>query len=197
MFNSSLIGISIELNGGNYGYDQPLVKACREFHLDIIRTELEMWQDQDASDESFIERFAVAFPPGFLRRDLLRAKNVIYDLFDIAVSDTLRLQLTPIYTYVMYHLIEGWFLIWDDEELNVPRGLKTYLRKKHASKDMTDTVVRWFTDRDFCLNDFIESYNGDYVSADFAETIAGMYLDDAQGETKLEIMRVTIAEFYE
>lgn len=130
MFNSSLIDISIELNGGSYNYDQPLVKACREFHLDIIRSELE---DQDSSDEVFFERFADDFPPGFIRRDLQRAKNVLYDLYDIGVSD-IRFKLTPIYTYVMYRLIQDWFIVWEDAALKVPRGIKTYLRIMHSRK---------------------------------------------------------------
>lgn len=199
MFNSSLINISIELNNGMYHYDQPLVNACREFHVEIIRTELEMWNDEGGSDEAFIERFADDFPPGFMRRDLQRAKNILYDLYDIAISDTPRLQLIPIYTFVMYRLIEDWFIVWEDldETIVVPRGLKTYLRKMHASKCDFETVVSWFANGKYCVNDFAETYNGDYVSIDFAEEIAGMYLYDEYGGVKLTILGVTIDEFFD
>lgn len=144
MFNSSaIIGISIQLNGGKYSSNCPLVKACHELNLNIIRTEIEMWQDQSGSDDGFIERFSSVFPRGFIRRDIRRAKNIIYDLYDIAVSEVLRLELSPIYTYVMYRLIEEWFEGWDGEEdmIYVPRGLKTYLRQHHISKGDYETVV--------------------------------------------------------
>lgn len=199
MFNSSLINISIELNNGMYHYDQPLVKACREFHLEIIRTELEMWNDEDCSDEAFIERFSDDFPPGFLRRDLERAKDILYDLYDIAKSDTLRLQLTPIYTFVMYRLIKDWFTVCcdNDDVIIIPRGLKTYLRKMHVAKNDYETFINWFTNGKECVDDFAEIYNSDYVSIDFVEEIAGMYLDDEYGVVKLTMLGVTIDEFFD
>lgn len=131
MFNSCLIALSTELNNGTFQKDDFLVDACREYHLSIIRTELEMWQDQGGSDETFMERFESAFPPGFIRRDLCEAKNVIYDLYDIANSTIIRYELKPIYTYVMYQLVEEWPEYWSDNmECLVPKGLKAYLKKK-------------------------------------------------------------------
>ena len=45
--------------------------------------------------------------------------------------------------------------------------------------------------------DFEETYNGDYVSAGFAELVAGIYLDDTMASTKLNMLRVTIDEFFD
>ena len=200
MFNSSLlIKTSIELNDGKYSSEDPLVKACRDFFLDVIRTEIEMWQDQGGTDKDFIDRFDVVFPKGFIRRDIERAKNVIFDLYDIAISPVLRFDLSPINNFVMYGLIEGWFLAWEGnkEMLCVLRGLKTYLRKKKVSGRDAEIILDWFTDNHVCLNDFVETYNGDYISERFAEEVAGMYLSEGANAFGLRVLRVTIDEFFD
>lgn len=200
MFNSSIIiSISIQLNGGQYSSNCPLVKACHELHLNIIRTEIKMWKDQSGSDDCFLERFDSVFPRGFIRRDIERAKNILYDLYDIAISPVLRFELSPIYTYVMYKLIEEWFDCWDGEKdmIYVPRGIKTYLRQHHISKDDYETVISWFTNGFVCANDFAETYNGDYVSLRFAEEVAGMYLKGGANAFGLRALRVTIDEFFD
>jgi len=200
MFNSSvIIRISIKLNDGKYSSNCPLVKACRDLHLNIVRTEIEMWKDQSGSDDYFIERFSGVFPRGFIRRDIERAKNIIYDLYDIAVSTVLRSELSPIYTYVMYRLIEEWFEGWagEKEMIYVPRGLKTYLRQNHISQDDYEAVISWFTNGISCSNDFAETYNADYISIQFAEEIAGMYLDGGGNSFGLQVLGVTIDEFFD
>lgn len=200
MFNSSLlIKTSIDLNDGKYSSKDPLVKACHDFYLDVIRTEIEMWQDQGGTDNDFVDRFSDVFPHGFIRRDIERAKNVMFDLYDIAVSPVLRFDLSPINTYVMYGLIEGWFLTWkgDKEMLCVPRGLKTYLRKKKISGRDAEIILSWFTDDVVCLNDFTETYNGDYISERFAEEVASMYLAEGANAFGLQVLRVTIDEFFD
>lgn len=80
-------------------------RACQQFHLDMLVTEVEMWKDSSGSDANFVERFESVFPPGYLRRNLQGAKGVIYDLLDILRSDIVRNELKPIYTYVMFHII--------------------------------------------------------------------------------------------
>jgi len=107
MFNSlMLISTSIELNGGKYSCKDPLVQSCYNFYLDIIRTEIELWQDVGDTDKAFVDRFKDVFPHGFIRRDIEKAKNVIYDLYDIALSPVIRFELSPIDTYVLYKLVE-------------------------------------------------------------------------------------------
>ena len=85
MFNSSLlVKTSLDLNDGKFSSKDPLVKACHDFYLDVIRTEIEMWQDQSGSDDCFLERFDSVFPRGFIRRDIERAKNILrYRLVNI------------------------------------------------------------------------------------------------------------------
>lgn len=200
MFNSSLlVKTSLDLNDGKFSSKDPLVKACHDFYLDVIRTEIEMWQDQGGTDKDFAHRFNDVFPRGFIRRDIERAKNVIFDLYDIAVSPVLRFELSPINTYVMYGLIEGWFLAWEDDKemLCVPRGLKTYLRKKKVSGRDAEIILDWFTDNHVCLNDFAETYNGDYISERFAEEVASMYLAEGSNAFGLQMLRVTIDEFFD
>ncbi len=198
MFNSLLlIKTSIDLNDGRYLSEDPLVKAFYDFNLDVIRTGIEMWRDQGGTDKDFADRFDAVFPKGFIRRDIERAKNVVFDLYDIAVSPVLRFDLSPINIYVMYGLIEGWFLTWeeDKEMLCVPRGLKTYLRKKKVSGRDAEIILDWFTDNRVCLNDFAETYNGDYISERFAEEVAGMYLSERANAFGLRVLGVTIDEF--
>lgn len=199
MFNSTLIGISIELNGGEYHSSQPLIKACQEFHLDAILSALELDGFQGGTDENFVEMFSSNFPPGFLRRDLQKARNILYDLYDIAISSVIRYDLAPIYTYVMYSIIEDWLALRKDSEMEkeMPDGLETYLEEIQAPEDLIDTIVCWFTDDWFCADDFAESYNADYVSANFAELIAEMYLDDEDGDEKLDWLDVKVDEFFD
>ena len=75
MFNSSLlVKTALDLNDGKFSSEDPLVKACHDFYLDVIRTEIEMWQDQGGTDKDFADRFNDVFPRGFIRRDIERAK---------------------------------------------------------------------------------------------------------------------------
>jgi len=200
MFNSlMLISTSIELNGGKYSSKDPLVQSCYNFYLDIIRTEIELWQDVGDTDKAFVDRFKDVFPHGFIRRDIEKAKNVIYDLYDIALSPVIRFELSPIDTYVLYKLVEEWFLAWNEEEeiLCVPRGLKTYLRKKKVPSKEIDIIADWFTNINVCLNDFAETYNGDYINERFAEEVAGMYLYEGADAWGLQMLDVTIDEFFD
>lgn len=201
MFNSSLIiETSIQLNNGTFSYDCPLVNACQEMHLDIIRTELEMWKDQGQSDEGFIERFSDVFPKGFVRRDLKRAKNIMYDLFDIANSIVIRFELTPIYIYVMYHLIKEWFECWSDEDeiIYTPQSVIDYLNENKLEEDDYNIIISWFTSGTICTMDFAETYNGgDYVSTYFAEEVAAMYIEDGSNAFRLYALGVTIDNFFD
>lgn len=200
MFNSfRIVKTSIELNSGKFSSNDPLVKALHDLHLDIVRTEIEMWQDQGGTNEAFAEWFDDAFPSGFIRRDIERAKNVIYDLYDIAVSPVLRFELSPINTYVMCELIDRWF---DEDEFAeeryvVPNDLKTYLCGRNISIMDYESVVSWFTNRSSCVNDFIETYNGDYVKSRFIEEVAGFYLSGGRNSPELRMLGVTIDEFFD
>lgn len=200
MFDSETIMITaLELNNGMFVEKDPLIQGLYNLHLDIVRTEIDSWQDMGGTDEDFAECFKDVFPTGFLRRDIQRAKNVLYDLYDIAVSPVLRFELSPVNTYVMHNLIARWFDAWSEDEsiVCVPRGLKTNLRKRGVSKGDLGYIVEWFTNGVTCSNDFAETYNGDYVSGRFAEEIAYLYLQDGSYSPALQQMGVTIDEFFD
>lgn len=202
MFNTSLFDIVRELNDGRFDQYNPIVKEANKVFYDIIQCNIEMWNDFDASDKGFEDRFYDDFPPGFLSRDISRAKQIIFDLRDIADGEAIRFELAPIYTYVMYHLIRHWNEWQDDIELlknRFPQSVKDYLREKkiHPRSNTYRYIKSWFTDKDAMHEDFEETYNGDYVSAGFAELVAGIYLDDTMASTKLNMLRVTIDEFFD
>ena len=110
-------------------------ETCQQFHLNMLLTEIEMWKDCGGSDVDFCERFESVFPPGYLRRNLQGAKNVVYDLLDILQSDIVRSELKPIYTYVMRHIISEKNEELDDycsPEERIPEGLENHLREVYV-----------------------------------------------------------------
>lgn len=199
MFNSFLLSeVSKTYSGRLDPYFAPLMRACRELHLSIIRTEIEMWKDQGGSGEEFISRFESNFPPGFIRRDLKRAQCIIFDLFDIASSYTVRYELTPIYTFVMFRLIEDWFEAYEGEEpiLFVPEEIVAYLHQQNVSQTDCSSVKEWFTSH-LCAEDFADTYNADYTNIHFIEDIADIYLNDRSYPAKFSLLQVSIDEFFD
>lgn len=203
MFLSSLLGIAIKLDSGTYSESNPIIVAYQERHLDIVRSALEMWSDC-GNDESFIEYFQNDFPPGYIQRDVHAAKQIIENLMDIARGSAIRYKLRPIYTYVMYHLIDDFLESLHDYEVDgidigwlFPDELVKYLRKANANKDQRKYIKLWFTDYETCAEDFLDTYNSDFTSSDFAEQVADMYLYDLQGINKLKILGVDITDFFD
>lgn len=198
MFNSSLIHYSKKISGNSFSLDNPIVLAYRTVHKDVIDLALDMWQTAGGDDCLFVEYFDHVFPPGFIRRDLQRAKSVLYDLKDIAESDIVRFSLSPIYTYVMFHLLEDTIRLWRETNINtLSKELVQYLISNKASRADRHYIVSWFTDGDTCVYDFLEIYNGDYTSLDMIEMIASMYLYDPNGDIELQMLGVTIDEFFD
>lgn len=176
-------------------------ETCQQFHLDMLVTEVEMWKDFGGSDIGFFERFESVFPPGYLRRNLQGAKDVIYDLLDILRSDIVRSELKPIYTYVMFHIILEKSEELDDNYLpeeRIPKGLESDLRKVYEEDEETiGSILDWFKVSDVCIGDFKEQYNEDYMHIGFAEQIAQIYLDDKYYQEKLKILGVDISDFFD
>lgn len=195
MFNSMILGLSREIQDRIDLSSCPIVKAFKNFYLDMFDLELDGWRDLGGTDEDFVECFEDVFPAGFLRRDLQKAKNIIYDLLDIAKSDVPRLYLSPINTYVIYHLMRNWYeLLGDlDDGIECPEEVINYLKEQKVSNELSEMIISWFTDFDDYENDFGDVYNYDYVSVHFAEQVAFMYLNDDL--VKLKLLRVTMDEF--
>ena len=198
-YSITIVDTALALNNGRFVEQDPLIQAMYNLHLDIICTEIDTWRELDGSDDDFLYYFQDVFPAGFLRRDIQRAKNILFDLHDIAVSPVLRRELTPINTYVMCKLIERWFDAWagDENMIRVPKGLKENLRKRGLANDEISYIVRWFTNGYACSDDFAETYNADYVNGRFAEEMAYFYLRDGDSSAALQFMGVTIDEFFD
>jgi len=195
MFNSMILGVSREIQGRMNISTCPIVKAFKNFYLDMFDLELDGWRGLGGTDEDFIECFEAVFPTGFLRRDLQRAKNIIFDLHDIAESDVPRLYLSPINTYVIYHLMRNWYELLGDlnDGIECPKEVINYLKEQKVSDELSEMIISWFTDFDDYEDDFGDVYNYDYVSVDFAEQVAFMYLNDEP--EKLQWLGVTMDEF--
>lgn len=176
-------------------------ETCQQFHLNMLLTEIEMWKDCGGSDVDFCERFESVFPPGYLRRNLQGAKNVVYDLLDILQSDIVRSELKPIYTYVMRHIISEKNEELDDycsPEERIPEGLENHLREVYVDdKEKIRDILDWFRFSEICICDFEEQYNEDYMNKTFAEQIAQIYLDDQYYREKLQILGVDISDFFD
>ena len=200
MFNSSLLGISQEINNGRFDRYCPIVEAVYKTHNEIIHDAIAEWKMFGFSDEEFDEYFEDIFPPGFISRDRNKAKQIIYDLRDIAEGEAIRFELAPIYSYVMYNLIRNWCeMLEESDQLksNFPLTIKNYLKEKAISprSDIYRSIKSWFTSPNKMLYDFGDTYNEDYMHEDFAENIASIYLDDEYAKEKLDILGVEVDGF--
>lgn len=194
----SMVGETEGYRSNAYYY---ILGMCQQFHLDMLVSEIEMWENVGGSDREFFERFESVFPPGYLRRNLQGAKDIIYDLLDILESSIVRSKLKPIYTYVMYHIISEKTKEYDDyysPEERIPEGLENHLREIFVDdEEKIRRILDWFMDSNVCLDDFELQYNEDYTSTTFAELIASIYLDDKSYREKLQLLRVDIPDFFD
>ena len=203
MFNASLIEISEELNNGLFDRYNPIVEAVYETHYNMIEMSIDAWELNDPSDAGFIRCFQYAFPPGFIMRDISRAKRIIYDLKDIAEGFTVRYTLKPIYIYVMYHLIMRWCEIlediYDDVEDRFPEKIQKYLKEKEISteSEFYQSVKRWFTLENEMAEDFASVYDEDCTDKVMAESIAFMYLEDEYADEKIKSLDVNVEDFFD
>lgn len=195
MFNSIILDLSREIQDRIDISSCPIVKAFKNFYLDMFDWELDGWRGLGGTDADFAECFEDVFPTGFLRRDLQKAKNIIFDLHDIAKSDVPRLYLSPINTYVIYHLMRNWYDLLSDlnDGIECPKEVTDYLNEKKVSDELSEMIISWFTDFHNYETDFEDVYNCDYISVNFAELISSMYLNDEP--EKLRWLGVTIDEF--
>ena len=200
MFNSSLYEIAQDIEDGILDHYNPIVYAVRKTHSEIIQSAIDEWEQSGTTDKGFEQCFEKDFPPGFINRDRNRAKQIIYDLRDIAEGETIRYELEPIYSYVMYHLIVHWCEMLKSYNLlksNFPEEVIDYLNKQSIKprSEKYRYIKKWFTDRAEMSDDFGDTYNEDYMHASFAENIATIYLDDEYAQEKLGLLRVEIEEF--
>ncbi len=201
MFNSRLVQLSRELCNG-IPYDCPLFEAAKDFYIFALEVNHTEWLFENKTDEVFSEIFEYAFPPGYIRRDIESAKNVIYDLFDIAKSDIVRQELSPIYTYVLYNIIQGTFDLLEDDFIDYSETESyieacQYLKEHKVDEETIDYTMSWFSDRDTFEWDFDEHYNTDYTDSVFAEELAEIHLHDPCSQLKLQLIGVEISEFFD
>lgn len=201
MFNSDLVKLSKELCNGAL-YDCPLFKAAKEFYLFAFEANHSEWLFGNKTDEVFSDVFDYAFPPGYIRRDIESAKNIFYDLIDIAKSDVVRQELSPIYTYVFYHIIEGAFELLADNYIDYRETESyieayQYLKEHKVDEETIDCTMSWFLSWDTFECDFDKYYNQDYICSAFAEDIAEIYLYSPCSQLKLQLLGVEISEFFD
>lgn len=77
--------------------------------------QIEMWQDMSGSKKDFIELFEYDYPIGFVRRNYDEAVSILYDLKYIAESNVIRYELSPLFTFVIYHLVIDTFDLLDGD----------------------------------------------------------------------------------
>ena len=201
MLNSRLVNLSIKLCKG-IPYNCPLFKAAKEFYIFALEINHTDWLLGNKTDEAFLENFEYAFPPGSIRRDMVSAQNIIYDLFDIAKSNVVRQELSPIHTYVLFHIMqnaydlfeEGYIAFCDSESY---KEACQFLKDSQVDSEIYNYCTTWFSHRDTFEWDFEECYNTDYVNYSFAEELAEIYLHDQYSHVKLKLIGVEISEFFD
>lgn len=180
MFNSTLID----------DYGSALINPIWERQKEIFEFPYDSWMDSEANGEDVSDCYvACFFPPGFIERDKERAKRVIKEIYDNVQSPVIRHDVDAIHFYVMYYATEAWF---DNEYTQaqdlVPEDVKSFLSKfeeenrddSEFDAELTDAerIRSWFIDKDFCLGDFEDAYDPDFMDVTVAEAVAVLYLSE-------------------
>lgn len=141
------------------------VKDVYETIIDMFIDRLNAWEDDKEEKLNFL---ACIFPRSFLRRDLQRAEQIIYDLHDIVHSDLIHDDLPPLYIYAMSGVLEDFDegLREDKDEKDLFFGEKKALLQQKCSVSVAKEFYEWI---DYLVDDFFEFYDCDYTFLDMWE----------------------------
>lgn len=168
MFNNSILHI------GNFREQEIIRKEFAVFQRDIFNYVLDFLDDD--CPKYFLEEY---FPPRYYREHTkTQLQNILFDIRDIIFSDVIREELSPIYTYVLYKILETYKELIDDQEIELkpPIQIRNMLKFSKIELEDKDWIIDMFIDPYFLLDDFCETYDGDLTDDDFLEKLAYLYI---------------------
>lgn len=138
------------------------------------------------TDTELVDTLTLVFPRHYLLRNMEKAKEIIFDLDDIAKSTIIRKELSPIRTYALFHILQSEYeaeidmrlegaTFFDDNEM--VKRVKSILKKHKVAKDERNYIVDWFCHYQTMIEDMQYCYDGDYAYLSLLEEAAEIYIN--------------------
>ncbi|NFL56934.1 hypothetical protein FDB79_15485 [Clostridium botulinum] len=86
-----------------------------------------LYMDKEHGDNYLL---SYVFPRDYLNRNMEECRNIVDELYEIICSGTIREYIKPKYEYVLYHIIQWWIDINEDDEDYIPIKLEGKLREE-------------------------------------------------------------------
>ena len=129
------------------------------------------------------EELSYYFPPRYIREHSnAQIINVVKEIEEIFCSDIIRWELKPLYTYVIYQIINDWCKLMEDiydekERIKhlMPKSIKNMLKTTKMTEEDKELIVDWFT-KDYLLDDYCNFYDEDLIDLHMMDSLAYLYL---------------------
>ena len=167
---------------GNSREREVIRKAVREQCIYIFDATLSsrIFFD-DSIDKKDVTYF---FPPRYLReRTDDEILKIVFEIKDIMYSDIIRWELKPIYTYVIYQMIDFCYgLEYENFSPRVaakhlmPDLIAELLKNTSMGRDDKYNIRHWFTDAYWILEDYCDYYDSDLTDLHMMECLAYHYI---------------------
>ncbi|MBB6624821.1 hypothetical protein H7E67_15380 [Clostridium gasigenes] len=155
------------------------------------------------------EKLQYIFPRDYLERNPNGCKKIIEELSEIIYSRVIREYIKPKYEYALYHIIQWWIDVQDNEEDLIPIKLNQSLRKLIESEedyitedggnfmleqleDIDEYLIFCFQDHDFLKED-LELMVTLYIKS---PEIFTNFFQDVNLDDYIDLMPVDLRELY-
>ena len=172
--------------------DEYLYEKVKSVYVDLVYQEIQYYDDM--SDSEIKQSLCYLFNESFVRYNFQKAKDIIFDLYDIAKSDKVRSTLPPLHTYAMYRLILNASEYFKDIGFNyLDEELIKYINNNYNGYDK-ELIINWFKDINSILDDFVDIFDDEYIYEDYWEYIffsqinGKEFLYDKNVEEMLQLM---------
>lgn len=138
MINTNLVGIDRTKT------DLKVIEYVNKNLLVMI----EVYQDYLRENDGFTikEKLSDAFPREYLIRNADQCVDIIDELYEIILLSTIRDYIKPKYEFVLYHIMQWWVDIQDNDEDCIPIKIENKLREEIETN-----------------SDYIDEYGGNFV----------------------------------
>lgn len=151
----------------NRSADKRLYDSIRNTYIGIIEMEA-LEEIKSIGKEFALENgLRLIFPRAFVLREPEKAIQIIYDLDDIARSETVRETLPPQHVYAMYQMIRNYEEFIHENGISAcDPELENYIRENYQDEEEAEALLGFF---EFIAEDFVEQYDDNFIWLDIWE----------------------------